>query len=301
MSCHCNVCNEEFSNEEWSRVEGVCKEYKMLDDTMSLQECIARDEKVIFDAGITFEQLDDLFESLQLVFHQSKAAKVPVTESKMDNRHFPHFADLPRDGWMPKGATLRKIMLFGHEYTVKIIVWGGAQTCPFQNFDLDKQYHGYDYGCSDYLLFREDLDMGLHMGSLLFHQIAKHHFFQGDVSPYRVDPTKLVDFFSLKPGVSYKVPVKHVPTRYWCGCSSGNPSTILEDTKRWELVTTTDDYYFFKRVQKEGEEPAYSKFCIAARHEGCPSTVMIDDIEHEIAWTIVNYTDRIIIKNVLVE
>mgnify|MGYP000100209480 CR=1 FL=1 len=41
------------------------------------------------------------------------------------------------------------------------------------------------------------------IGDLLFHQIAKHHFFQGKESKYRVEPEKLIKLFNIQSGKDY--------------------------------------------------------------------------------------------------
>lgn len=66
------------------------------------------------------------------------------------------------------------------KYVIKTICYMGAQECPFQNKDLDKSYHGYEYGSTDFVINgKKDLTNKIQFNTLLVHMIKKHHFFEG--------------------------------------------------------------------------------------------------------------------------
>ncbi len=122
----------------------------------------------------------------------SGIVQVPLPKWKGDDP----FKSLPAfDGeWSSK--TRMEIALFceGKTYRIAEVEWNGSQVCPFQHPD-DKRYHGYEYGCRDYVFTNPNGDK-MALSDLSYHMIKNHGFFGGD-SPYRVDPLKLVNFFEI--------------------------------------------------------------------------------------------------------
>jgi len=123
-----------------------------------------------------------------------------------------------------------------------------AQQCPFQDRELDKEYHGYEYGASDYIIYREDLNEAILIGSLLFHQIVAHHFFQSPESAYRVDPTKLIRMFSIQTGVNYTVPTVIKKYARWFGGMSRENKFTTYFKDKWYEVSSHDTYTIYKRT-----------------------------------------------------
>ncbi len=94
----CNYSNDKISNDEFVVIEQKCKSAKMLDTESNVKDCISQDESVVFAAGITFEQLNDFFESFELVVRNSE--NLAPKESNIDFRNYcPKFLELDRKGW----------------------------------------------------------------------------------------------------------------------------------------------------------------------------------------------------------
>lgn len=178
---NCNLSNDVIDDTEWYRIEQQCKNQRHIDPSCDLKELIARDEATIARLGITFDQLTQFFDKIKKHF------------DKKINDHFKMFG---YDGIHEITPTILG------SFTVRRVSWRGAEKCPFQSL-LDTQYHGYEYGSSDWYFINTKTGEELHIGDLLFHQISVHHFFQSPSSKYRVDPEKLIHFFGLKRGVDY--------------------------------------------------------------------------------------------------
>ena len=108
---------------------------------------------------------------------------------------------------------------------------------------------------------------------------------------------QLIKFFSLQPDVCYKIPVTYETkkTKY----SPGGEFTdyVLQNTKEWQIVATTDEYYYLKRNEKEDGFYIHSKFCIVWKQDLDDfKIVMIDDIEHPVYMKTTYFTDKIIVK-----
>jgi hypothetical protein len=244
----CNVANELISEEEWELIHNESIKAMMSTQDDNLRELIAQDEKVIYDAGLTFEQLEDFFSSFELV-----CRKAPETTNKAFDllKYLPKFLDLDRTQWCLQYQVAHRFTLFNIEYLVFRHIWGGAAACPFQNQKLDKRYHGYEYGSVDYVIYRQDIDKAMHIGNLLFHQICAHHFFQSKESNYRVDPKDLIELFSLQPGQNYKVETK---LENYAKVSGG--STNLFDKEKADLdanynVEFSSDQITFYKAKDE--------------------------------------------------
>jgi hypothetical protein len=222
---NCNESNDVITADEFYRIELCCKKQNHIQETDSLQSIIKTDEETLTSLGITFEQLENFFEKIKFHFahYANKADKPNVTLSE-EEKALINSLKIGGSEWCGWGNSCCE--LFGNFVTFRL-VWGGAETCPFQS-KLDKRYHGYEYGDKDWIFLNRNTLKTIHIGDLLFHQITKHHFFQSPTSTYRVDPYTLINFFGLVPGVSYKTDI--ITKEKWStgsyGCGGGVEYTI---------------------------------------------------------------------------
>ncbi len=182
--------------------------------------------------------------------------------------------------------------------------WGGAQECPFQNREVDPRYNGYKYGATDYIIYRETQEngIGMHIGSLLFHQIAKHHFFQDQSSDYRVDPKKLIDMFDLRPETCYRVPVIEKKYRAMTSAdgsrldllSPATPSCMdVTNTELWSVLESNEDFILYQRIAPQNEQEKLANYCVIVLKENPDSTVVYQDISYPISLRRNYYSDEI--------
>lgn len=90
------------------------------------------------------------------------------------------------------------------KYKVYIRIYNGSQRSPFQHDD-DKNYYGYQSGDCDIYIEFDDGEKPLKFGHLLLDMIRYNGFFEGPGVPYRLDPSKIIDFFNIQPNVDYAV------------------------------------------------------------------------------------------------
>lgn len=176
--------------------------------------------------GITFEQLSEYFDKIKAHYYKG-----------VNDQYHPDISQelietlksikLGGSGWCCQSNS--RTQIFHDQLIVICLTWGGAEQCPFQSPD-DKRYHSYEYGSHDWIFVNPQTKEYLHIGDLLFHQITKHHFFQSPSSPYRVDPAKMINFFRLRPNVSYQTQYR----KYQWWRSNGGQSCsrkVYPDTK----------------------------------------------------------------------
>lgn len=195
---NCNIPNNELDEKEWERINKCCINQKHIGENDDLQNIIDTDKKTLQSHGITFEQLNNFFSKIKYHFYKrlndNKKYKLTDNEKKILHNY------VGKSGWCQRYFHCAKI--FDDQFIVALIGWGGAETCPFQS-QLDKKYHGYEYGESDWIFIKTNTNETIHIGDLLFHQINVHEFFQSPSSPYRVEPKKIIEFFSLKSEINY--------------------------------------------------------------------------------------------------
>lgn len=215
----CNLPNEQLDAAEWNRIEAECVIQEHLKADESLRAVIEQDEQAVAGLFITFEQLGHLFKKIKYHYQAAERIEFPKPVIKAMQARLKVLNPL---SWCAWGFHCK--MLFQGKIAAACIVWGGSERCSFQS-PADERYHGYEYGDRDWffmkakVLHKEEVKPGdlFHIGDLLFHSIAKHHFFESVQGLYRVDPTRLIDFFGVQPGRSYK-PETHVK-KFWSTCS----------------------------------------------------------------------------------
>lgn len=215
IKINCHYSNDKINEDEWNRIELQCKEQKHLAKNDKLRDIIESDEKTLESYGITFKQLKDFFKKIKYHFYHQMSNNVNyqinknerklLKTLKIDSNSFPYSWNYTK--------------IFNGKLIIGFSIWDGAEICPFKS-DLDKQYHGYEYGDTDWFFIKTDTNEVMHIGDLLFHQINTHHFFQSPESLYRADPAKIISFFSLKTGMDYIT--DFIISKKWCQefCSS---------------------------------------------------------------------------------
>lgn len=198
---NCNHLNHLLTDEELLRINKQCKLQNHISDEDNLQNIIKKDEQIVRDQGITFEQLKDFFQKIKLHFNDTISKHGKVELNKKQEEHINKYSYIGGPGWSLWEHQVGNI--FHDQITVCKITWGGAELCPFQSLE-DERYHGYEYGSHDWIFINNSTNTSMHIGDLLFHQIAEHHFFQRPSSKYYVSPLDLICFFSIKPEKSYK-------------------------------------------------------------------------------------------------
>lgn len=195
----------------WNEIENRCINQKHLYEGENLLEIIKKDEDKMSSYGITFEQLEQLFNNIRQTtsFHNWRQEE-PATDDDLVKmcQYIPICYDQHARPEHHRGHS--KHSFFDGKIYIITMEWCGSERCPFQ-LDTDTTYHGYEYGCRDFLFIKREQDECLHIGDLLFHQIIDHHFFQSPLSRYHVDINRLVRFFDLQPHVDYsfKKPEKY--------------------------------------------------------------------------------------------
>ncbi len=118
------------------------------------------------------------------------------------------------------------------KYKVYIRRYNELQRSPFQHDD-DKNYYGYqsgdydcDYDCDIYIEFDEG-EKPLKFENLLLDMIRYNGFFEGPGVTYRLDLSKIIDFFNIQPNVDYAVTFE--PDKQWCNGSCLSDRSLVSE------------------------------------------------------------------------
>ena len=273
---NCNYSNDRLDENEWERIQTQCVKQKHIGPNDNLQTIINTDTQTLANAGITFNQLEDLFVTFKLLAkkHKSSFSHYPDIIKKYFDDKSDNFFKLNKSGWCCWCMSYHQFEMFGSKYFVIRYTWGGAETCPFQSVE-DKKYHGYEYGSHDWLIWNLDSSKFMHIGDLLFHQITAHQFFQAPGSAYRVEPAKLIELFGLKPGVEYKVPIKEVKyARMQCSLTDSPVyTTPTYNCEIKETLVTTPNYALSKIIEQTKE-----KYYLELFNENIKGPIVFDNI-----------------------
>lgn len=182
---YCNLSNDKLCEEEWKLIES--KMYArgesitgFLDPIDKLRDVIKEDQKTLEQLSITYKQITDRLKTII-----NKSCKTCLR--------------------------YKEICTVESKFIVKCESYMGAQKCPFQNKDLDNEYHGYSYGDSDFTFINVSTNESIWFNTLLPHMIDAHHFFEGNVQ-HRLDPELVVRVLEILPGVDYTpVQLKKLP------------------------------------------------------------------------------------------
>ncbi len=196
-----------------------------------------------------------------------------------------------------------------HKNDIEMTKWLLEQDCLTTKYAHEyAAKNGTKYGATDYIIHRETTEngtkkgIGMHIGSLLFHQIAKHHFFQDQSSDYRVDPKKLIDMFDLLPETCYMVPVIEKKYRAMTSAdgsrldllSPATPSCMdVTNTELWSILESNEDFILYQRIEPQNEQEKLANYCVIALKEYPESTVVHQDISYPISLRRNYYSDEI--------
>lgn len=186
----------------------------------NMESVVEHDRKIVEHSGATYAQLGDALKTvMRLAVHKSDvhdggavsrflSQLVGGGETARPPFETPYEKLLicPSD-WSDQGSFESTFSFNGHVLRVFVILWGGAQECPFQNHDEDKSYHGYRYGARDVVV--TNLTTGsppLVYSSLLPHMIKHHGFFEGPLCHYRVEPSRILEVLGpFEQNKSYRI------------------------------------------------------------------------------------------------
>jgi hypothetical protein len=303
----CNKSNDDLDAAEWSRIEDACRAHSHIAPDENLQELIAADEHAVASRGITFEQLRDFFSKLKYHFWNALACDLSDEESQQVEMFLDDSVCFSNDRvrhWCLQGDEKKRIFCSSsakanNRLTVLYYAWGGAEKCQFQA--VNDTYYGYQYGSLDWIFIKDGKVM--HIGDLLFHSIAEHHFFQSSKSPYRVDPVELIEFFNIKPDVVYKPILREV--RIWQFSSSalarmdyyGIDLNKCKKEVRDNLVAWYDESHAVIDYIKDIQDPEKTKLFLnemkvqawfpeAGRREKYNLEIKTEATEEELASTV---------------
>jgi hypothetical protein len=172
---------------------GAYSEGGFLGKTESLERVLKKDEQVLKEFGIAFERLAS--ELKKIIRHTWE------TEYKHDNprehalasfewyqkacaKSFPAILD-------PENLPSRDIGNLHGDYQVFFMAFRGLQNCPW-DCQLDNTWSSFDF-----LLLNRQSGEYIFAPGLIVHLIQEHHFFEGNESPYRVEPCKLAHVLGL--------------------------------------------------------------------------------------------------------
>jgi len=244
----CNFPNYQLTDEELTRIETKARHQNHLSASYNLKDLIKSDEKRLARYNITFDQLGIFFDKLKSHYHY---------QMNHQNYYSGTIVDYLQNR---RSFRERKFAnnILGSNIIATSIEWMGAEQCPFQSLD-DRKYHGHEYGCRDWLFINIDTNKSLFVGDLLFHEIAKHHFFQSLESDYHIDVDELIGFFQLDSKLkSYmNFEIKEV---YTSSCSLG--SSHYRYDKDGQLQLYFDKKFMDKQVEKLMEGMAGLRYSV---------------------------------------
>lgn len=164
-----------------------------LGTTESLESVIRQDEQTLKGFGITFEKLASRLEKI-IEATWGKKSKHPEPREharasfdwyqKARTESFPPILS-------PENLPDRDIGNLLDEYQVFFMAFKGLQDCPW-----DCQLNN-TWGSFDFLLLNRRSGKYVFAPGLIVHLIREHHFFEGNESPYRVEPSKLAQVLGL--------------------------------------------------------------------------------------------------------
>lgn len=213
---HCNLPNAELTKAEWSRIEKQCKSQQHIGESESLNAVIATDVATLIKLNITTDQIADMLDTvvLRCVEYFERNGKYNPPKELVEQFKQLFEETKTRQGSYP---------IFGGKYLVFRTTYGGAEQCPFQSPE-DTEYHGYEYGSHDWLVWKVGTTETFFFSDLLRHSIRAHQFFESSTK-YRVDPVEVVNFFELKPDIDYAV--KKVTISKWSLIGSLFPCELM--------------------------------------------------------------------------
>lgn len=99
----------------------------------------------------------------------------------------------------------------------------GHQQCPFHELDNDVDNI---IGNCDPIIINVDTKEELKLPILITHLARTRGFFEGEGSPYRVDPEKAIRVLEIEPGVDYSLKLTTIKEWKWYGYNSSLSGTV---------------------------------------------------------------------------
>jgi hypothetical protein len=152
----------------------------------SLIDVIAQDEHILRKYGLTHEEIAS---SIEKIWKAALDEKQKLAEAGQFGRET-DFPQLHKPETIPSFSqnNLPDISkgFFVSGYQVFIVQYRGFQHCPWLC---------NAFGSSDFMVLNRSTGESFTAPELVVHLIREHHFFEGRLSPYRVDPEKVIRTF----------------------------------------------------------------------------------------------------------
>ena len=176
---------------EYAMHPGRCSNGGFLGIDELLIDVITKDEQTLSKYGIPHEKIASSIEKIwtAAVNEKQKLAEVGRFERETD------FPVLHKPETIPaftlenlpdttKGYIVNKFQVF-------IVQYRGFQDCPWSC---------NAFGSSDFMVLNRSTGENFTAPELIVHLIREHHFFEGFLSPYRVDPEKVIRILEITRG-----------------------------------------------------------------------------------------------------
>ncbi len=211
---HCNHPNDLLSQDELKKIEqrmyaGGYSQTGFLGKSELLLDTLKKDQDFLQSVGITCEQIGDVLTKLVDSYHQ--ICYLVREEQLQINDGILKSSDAKYSNMV---LSIHNTRIEMNNYIVSSVIYGGAQICPFKNDGIDNDYHGYDYGNCDITIANKKTSQKITFNTLMPHMIKAHKFFEGSVE-HRLDPKIVIDFFEIKPEVSYRPMYKVLEKSKW--------------------------------------------------------------------------------------
>jgi hypothetical protein len=228
----------------------------------NMENILAVDTKIVTRLGTSHEQIGDALKTImRLAMHKSHVSDGGALSdflAQLTGRQAPAlpfktpYTKLIRGDrdWCDQGKYEKTINFNGQTLRVFVINWGGSQKCPFQS-DSDESYHGYDYGASDVVITNVDNGKILRFSNLLPHMIKHHHFFEGLLCFYRVEPEAIIDVIGpLDPTKNYRLQSEKKVG--WASSASGSGGTYEPPAKSLRSVKLSRHVVYVTKEDADG-------------------------------------------------
>ena len=162
-----------------------------------LEDVINRDRQTLQSYGLTCEQVGDTLQQFVNKFNHKvtdyvqRGNKLSWEDSRLLEQYPINHNNLTLDSLRGRGELYTLKLPIDNRYIMGKVTTAGTQTCPF---GLPTCHNSG----SDFFIFDSQTGQTIEFGELLIHLIRDHCFFEGNVQ-YRLDPEKVIQFFSLAP------------------------------------------------------------------------------------------------------
>lgn len=216
---------DELKQIELNMYPKKCSNSGFLKNNEQLMDVILKDKKTLEKQNITYKQIVDRLTTLTNKYYRLIKLKESHEETKYKLIRGKTIGEWKKIYCIEYGEGLQ---LVENKFLISAITYMGAQECPFQSQN-DKEYHGFDYGDTDFTIVNLNNNKKIWFNTLLIHMIDKHSFFEGNVA-HRLDPINIINTIELYPNINYEPIYKF---EYYWRCD-GN--IILNDKKKYKEI-----------------------------------------------------------------